>query len=490
MTDNTKDKYTLRDNTIGIADYMFENCSMTEITLPNNLKYIGNHVCLNCRNLTSLTIPNSVERIGMGAFINCWGVTSITIPSNVTNIGERAFAGRGNGTTIVVDANNTVYDSRGNCNAIICTETNHLITGCSTTIIPNSVTSIGEYAFMGCGITSVVIPNGVARIKFAAFAGSMLTSISIPSSVTDIECDAFASCRSLKKIICRNVVPPTCEEDAFRDVDMGTCALEVPLNSVTTYRATSPWSGFNISAIVPQTLVLNDGQEFENEENMIVEELTYTRNFRNTNWQALYVPFEIPVTEEFLKDFEIAYINDARQYDHNDDGKKDETIIEAFKIKTGTLEANYPYLIRAKEIGEKTITVTDATLYKAEENYIDCSSVYDTYTFTGTYERMSSDDLSGCYSLSGGLWSPVAEGGVLGAFRMYLRIESRKSNAAPAQAIRMRVIGDGETTDIGELESIDNEEQPTIIYDLQGRRVKNTKSLKGIYVVNGRKVAF
>ena len=494
VTGKTKDKYTLRDNTTGIADNMFANCSMTEITLPNNLKYIGNGVCVDCRNLTSLNIPESVTSIGEWAFMNCFSVTSLTIPSNVTSIGGGAFTGRAHGTSIVVDANNTVYDSRGNCNAIICTETNHLIVGCSTTIIPNSVTSIGDAAFKSCGITSVIVPNGVTRIKNAAFAGSLLTSISIPSSVTDIEREAFASCRSLKTIVCRNVVPPTCEENAFRDVDMGACALEVPLNSVAIYKETSPWSGFNISAIVPQTLVLNDGEVFENEENMIVEEITYIRNFNNTNWQALYVPFEIPVTEEFLANFEVADLNDVRQYDRDDDGVKDETVIEAFKVTSGTLAANYPYLIRAREAGEKTITVTDATLYATEENSIDCSSVREKFTFTGTYSRLSSEELpqgEGYYALSGGVWQPVAEGASLGAFRFYLKVDSRNSlNAAQGNAIRMRIIGeDGEEDDAT---GIDNSEFKTqnseLIFDLQGRRVENPT--KGVYIVNGVKRVF
>ena len=494
VTDNTKDKYTLRDNTTGIADYMFQDCSMTEITLPNNLKYIGNYVCVGCSNLTSLTIPNSVTSIGEAAFVQCWRVTSITIPSNVTSIGGRAFTGRGDGTSIVVDANNTVYDSRGNCNAIICTETNHLIVGCSTTIIPNSVTSIGEFAFMSCGITSVIIPNGVTCIKYGTFAGSgLLTSISIPSSVTDIERDAFASCRSLKTIICRNVVPPTCEANAFRDVDMGACALEVPLNSVATYRETSPWSGFNISAIVPQTLVLNDGEVFENEENMVVEEITYIRNFKNTNWQALYVPFEIPY-ENIKDDFAVAYINDVHQFDDDDDGTIDRTRVEAIKVTGGVLKANYPYMIRAKVAGEKTITVTDATLYAAEENSIDCSSVFDTYTFTGTYSKIPAAELpkeEGYYALSGGSWKQFSSGATssLGAFRIYMKIDSRHANATvEARAIEMRVIGDDEeeTTGVENMVPTVNGQQSTLIYDLQGRRVEHP--VKGLYIVNGEKV--
>ncbi|MBQ6209968.1 MAG: leucine-rich repeat protein, partial [Prevotella sp.] len=72
-----------------------------------------------------------------------------------------------------------MYDSRNNCNAIIETSTNTLISGCKNTSIPNSVTTIGDGAFHGCsGLTSITIPNSVTTIGDGAFHGcSGLTSI-------------------------------------------------------------------------------------------------------------------------------------------------------------------------------------------------------------------------------------------------------------------------------------------------------------------------
>ena len=219
--------------------------------------------------------------------------------------------------------------------------------------------------------------------------------------------------------------------------------------------------------------------------------ITYTRNFADTEWQPLYVPFEIAY-EEICNDFEVAYIYNTRQYDHDEDGVKDETIIEAFKMKDGTLEANYPYLIRAKEAGEKSIVVTDATLYATEENTIDCASVFDTYTFKGTYSQLSSTTLTpgeGYYTLVGGEWQPVTESTTLGAFRFYLKVDSRHgAPAAEARSIRMRFVGennnDDESTGIENAEIKD--EKSGMIYDLQGRRVENPT--KGMYIVNGKKV--
>lgn len=240
-----------------------------------------------------------------------------------------------------------------------------------------------------------------------------------------------------------------------------------------------------------EDFTLTDGSvtSFSQAEDVVYNSITYTRNFRNTNWQALYVPFEIPY-DNIKDDFEIGVLNDVRQYDRDDDGVKDETIIEAFKMTSGTLEANYPYLIRAKETGEKTITVTDATLYATEENSIDCSSVNEKFTFTGTYSQMSSDKLPqslGYYALSGGVWKPVAEGASLGAFRFYLKTDNR-NNLTSSNAIRMRIIGeDGEddATSIDSPMQQANDDAEMVIYDLQGRRVTNPT--KGVYIVNGKK---
>ena len=240
--------------------------------------------------------------------------------------------------------------------------------------------------------------------------------------------------------------------------------------------------------------IIDGGILFSQDEAISFDRIRYTRTFNNTNWQALYVPFEIPVTEEFLADFEVADLNDVRQYDRDDDGVKDETVIEAFKVTSGVLEANYPYLIRAKEAGEKTITVTDATLFAAEENSIDCSSVREKFTFTGTYSQLSSEELpqsEGYYALSGGIWRPVAEGTSLGAFRFYLKVDSRSAlNAGQGNAIRMRIIGeDGEEDDATGIDNPELKNQDSeLIFDLQGRRVESPT--KGVYIVNGVKRVF
>ena len=135
-------------------------------------------------------------------------MTSVTIPNSITSIGKYAFSRCYGLTSLVVDKNNGTYDSRNNCNAIIETSTNNLIVGCKNTTIPNSVTSIGEHAFEDCSrLTSVTIPNSVTSIGYGAFYNcSGLTSVTIGNSVTSIGYGAFSGCSGLTSVTIPNSV--------------------------------------------------------------------------------------------------------------------------------------------------------------------------------------------------------------------------------------------------------------------------------------------
>ena len=159
----------------------FYGSKFKSVKIGESVTSIGNYAFYGCSNLTSITIPNSVTSIGSSAFRGCSGLTSITIPNSVTSIGSHAFSGCSGLTSFIVAAGNTIYDSRNDCNALIETATNTLIAGCKNTVIPNSVTSIGQYAFSGCSsLTSVTIPNSVISIGVRAFEGCYgLTSVHI-----------------------------------------------------------------------------------------------------------------------------------------------------------------------------------------------------------------------------------------------------------------------------------------------------------------------
>ena len=248
---------TLGNSVTSIGDYAFDGCySLTSVTLGNSVTSIGERAFSNCSKLTSITIPNSVTSIGNSAFSRCTDLTSVTIPNSVTRIGDYAFSYCSGLTSIVVEKGNAKYDCRENCNAIIETATNTLISGCQNTIIPNSVTSIGDGAFSGCSsLTSITIPNSVTTIESQAFYGcSSLTSITIPNSVTSIVYDAFALCSSLTSIIIHNSVTSIGEWafwgcDGLTSVSIGNSVTSIgeyafkgcsKIREVTSYAATPP----------------------------------------------------------------------------------------------------------------------------------------------------------------------------------------------------------------------------------------------------------
>jgi hypothetical protein len=187
----------------------------------------------------------------------------------VTSIGYGAFAGCIGLTSVIVEEGNTHYDSRNDCNAIIETETNTLISGCQNTIISNSVTSIGYGAFWGCiGLTSITIPESVTSIGDYAFSScsgltsvtipesvtsigryafsycSSLTSVTIPNSVTNIGECAFYECRSLKEIYCYVEEAPEVSSGCFYHVDISKVLLVVPDDAVEKYKAHPVWGQF------------------------------------------------------------------------------------------------------------------------------------------------------------------------------------------------------------------------------------------------------
>lgn len=237
---------------------------------------------------------------------------------------------------------------------------------------------------------------------------------------------------------------------------------------------------------------LADGEAYTLANGAEVYELNYARNFGGTNWTTWYVPFELKLTPELCKKYAFSRINNVHQYDDNNDGVADRTIVESFNQAEGvTLKANYPYLVRALTDADKkmTITLTEVELANAESKHIDCMSVDHTYTFTGTYNEMGEGGTEANSPLSlfdysdGNMWLNFHS---LPAQRHYLVITPRNGSTptlAPAR-VMLQVIGDETVTGIVNLYGRDKRSAET--YDLSGRRVGSNQ--RGLLIKNGQKV--
>ncbi len=197
--------YMIPDGVTSIGDSAFSDCSgLTSITIPDSVTSIGDRAFSYCSGLTSITISDSVTSIGDSAFSHCSGLTSITIPDGVTSIGGGAFSYCSGLTSIVVSPDNPNYSSE---DGVLFNKDKTKLICClggksGAYTIPDSVTSIGNRAFVGCsGLTSITISDSVTSIGLYAFYDcSSLTTITIPDSVTRIGGGAFSYCYRLTSI--------------------------------------------------------------------------------------------------------------------------------------------------------------------------------------------------------------------------------------------------------------------------------------------------
>ena len=242
------------------------------ITIPEKVKYNGEKYRVTeieggafeaCKKLTSVITPKSVTLIGNGAFRGSSNLTSVYISSGVEKIGKEAFWKCYSLEKIEVASKNKHFSSedgvlfnkakdtllffptkRDACtipNSVTCIGEGAFIDSYLTTIeIPNSVKEIGNDAFNRSSLKEVSIPQSVTKIGAFAFYHCNLTSVVIPKSVTSIGDYSFAMCSSLKNATIEMEEPPTV--DLFLRTPIQT--IYVPAESVEKYKTAEGWSEY------------------------------------------------------------------------------------------------------------------------------------------------------------------------------------------------------------------------------------------------------
>lgn len=520
---------------------VFYGCKLTKITLPAGLKSIAAEAFAdNGTNIEKVEIPESVISIGNNAFngTNVKNFYINNIPSKIDLNANSPFKATGTSIHVFTMMKNIFENATNWSNYkghfVADIEITHVE---SITLDSESMTVLTTKT----GKLNATINPEDARVKDVTYTSSNNDIIAIVDAKAGtfiagaeegeatITCtandgtDAFAKCKiTVKKSFVpatsvtlnktnasmevgnslkltatitpanatyKNIIWVSSDEDVA-EVSNGTVTAVGPGNATITAISGdgNARAKCNIS-VTYGTYMLTDGTEYTGEEDYYVKELTYSRVFKNDNWQCLYVPFDMSYND-WKDNFEVAIINNIHQYDDEDDGIIDRTEIEILYQKVGkTIKAHTPCMIRAKKADSNNaqkIIVNNATLKKAESKTLDCSSVTTKFVFHGIYSKLSGSVMveNGYYSMSKGKFAKATDpNGNLNGLRWYLEAIDRttgESSLAKTGEISIVAIDEDEVTGIANIEN-GSDNKIVSIFDANGRKMNGFQ--KGLNIV-------
>lgn len=530
----------LGKNIKSIGQRSFYGCTgLTSMVLPEGVTSTGNYSFEDCTGLTSLTLPSTLTSLGSYNFDGCDNLSNVyayyvTPPS----LPYSAFSTYG--TLHVYKQMASKYSSQSYWKKFTIVDDIDYQTVTGITFgQPNYTVEVGDLGELSCTVAPsnallkdvrwstedndivfvdentgqfVGLNDGVATIKATSvdykgysatvkiYVGNINREEAITLNLTSMDLRVgHTATLSVTQVTNTGSDKPVTWTSSNNNVATVSNGVITGVSIGTATITASIGNGVSASCTVNVTMkktTLADGSVsiYSNAATDEYDQIIYTRNFSNTKWQSLYVPFTMRY-DDWKNDYDVAYINSVRQYDRDGDGSVDETIMDVIYIKAGELYPNMPYLIKAKTTGAKTITLNDATLYQTEINSIECSTMLAQYTFTGTYETIPAATLQAnqYYAMGGGALIMTNGTSSLKPFRWYMDITARSAMYNTAtdnpQSISIRVVGEENEFETSLYEVAREEEFDNELFNLNGQKIMNHEQLApGFYIKNGKKI--
>lgn len=263
------------------GNYVFKDCTaLTNISLPDNLLYIGNDAFCSS-SLKEIVIPDNVRILWTGAFSKCESLNKIKLPSKLRHIGTNCFKGCSGVRNIVIpdDVFYVAVSAFESCTSLksvsfgynLLSIGNKSFAGCAkleTVELPTKVLSIGKAAFEGCaGLAKASMSNNMTEIESSMFKDCLelrnvyiggsttiirssafqhcprLVTITLPASVRELESYSFAY-TGLKEVRALNCIPPSVDRNVFEGINLSKATLLVPTSAKDAYQQAVVWSTF------------------------------------------------------------------------------------------------------------------------------------------------------------------------------------------------------------------------------------------------------
>ena len=281
------------NNPLGMIEHLYlNNEEITDLELPDGIKYISDYAFYNKPYITSVKMPNSIISTGIGSFAWCKNLKNIVLSNNLEQIAKETFIG---------------------CSSL------------SQVLLPNTLASIRDDSFAECiSLKKILIPNSVNVIGMGAFADcSSLDTLIIGRGIIEIDFYAFGYCEHLRDVFCYRHNAPSSNKQIFIGSTIEKVNLHVPEESFDNYKTNDDWKNFGNITRLPKILYMVDNVLYMEDLVMIetpilpVDEPT-KEGYTFSGWNDIpeTMPFhDVTVTGTFtINKYKLTYMLDGELY--------------------------------------------------------------------------------------------------------------------------------------------------------------------------------